>query len=293
MNRRRRWLGWLFILPWFIGFLWLDLGAFVANLAISFSDYTPGTHTLDWVGVEHYHKILTSDHLIPKSTINTVYFAAIRVPLLIAFAFALALLLNTQIRGLRLFRAVYYIPSLVPVVASVVMWRLILGSSHRGIINQLLAPLGVGPIPWFRDPTWSKPGLILMSLWGFGASTVIYLAGLQAIPEQLYEAALIDGANGWQRMIRITLPLMTPTIFFNLITGFISAFQVFTSAFLLTGGGPLNSTLFYMLYLYRKTFSQFNMGYGAAMAVLLFVVILLFTLFLQRTSKRWVFYLGE
>jgi multiple sugar transport system permease protein len=177
----------------------------------------------------------------------------------------------------------------VPVVASSVIW-LMMFRTRGGLMNQLLALVGVEPIQWLTRPEWAKPALIIMSLWAFGGQTIIYLAGLQGIPQELYEAAEMDGAGGWRKLRHVTIPLMTPVIFFNLIIGVIGAFQVFTSAFIMTEGGPLNATLFYMLHLYNNAFSYFRMGYASAMALILFLIILAFTLLLNWSSERWVFY---
>jgi multiple sugar transport system permease protein len=287
--RRRHWIGWLFILPWFIGFLWFDVLALIINLLLSFTDFTVGARMPDWVGLANYVKMFSGDKLIPISFKNTLYYIGFHVPLLIILSFSLALLLNTKIRGRGVYRTMFYLPSLVPAVASSIIWIFMLRTKN-GLINMALGLVGIPPVPWLSRPEWSKPALILMSLWGFGGQMVIYLAGLQGISQELYEAAEIDGANGLQKLFRITIPLMTPTIFFNLIMGIIGSFQVFTQAFIMTQGGPLRSTLFYMLHLYNNAFSYFKMGYASAMAVVLFVIILALTLFVNRTSDRWVHY---
>ncbi|MBC7238620.1 MAG: sugar ABC transporter permease [Chloroflexi bacterium] len=206
-------------------------------------------------------------------------------------AFTLALLLNVDIRGRGLFRTVYYLPSLVPTAAAAIIWLFIF-RTRNGLLNLFLNLFGVKPIPWLSRPEWAKPALILMSLWFFGQQMVIYLAGLQGIPTELYEAAEIDGANGFQKLAKITMPMMTPMLFFNLVMGIIGSFQVFTAAFLMTGGGPRNATLFYMLHLYNNAFRYFRMGYSSALAVVLFVVILVLTLIVNKTSESWVYYGG-
>jgi len=290
-NRHRHWIGWLFILPWFIGFLWFDALPFILNLYLSFTDFSVGAVLPKWIGLANYRAMFGSDHLVGISFKNTVYYMAFSVPLLIILAFSLALLLNANIRGRGVYRTIFYLPSLVPTVASSIIWLFIL-RTRGGILNQALGLFGIKAIPWLTRPEWAKPALILMSLWGFGGQTVIYLAGLQGIPEELYEAAEIDGAGGWQKLVHVTIPMMTPTIFFNLIMGIINSFQVFTSAFIMTAGGPLNSTLFYMLHLYNNAFSYFKMGYASAMATVLFFIILGLTLVLNRTSEQWVYYGG-
>ena len=288
-NRHKHWIGWLFILPWFLGFLWLDLLPFFLNLYLSFTDFTVGARAPNWVGLENYREMISGDHIIGTSFTNTLYYMAFAVPLTIILAFTLALLLNSKIQGRGFFRTVYYLPSLVPTVAASIIWVFML-RTRNGLINLALGVIGIGPIPWLSRPEWSKPALILMSLWGFGGQMVIYLAGLQGIDEELYEAADIDGASGLQKLLRITIPLMTPTIFFNLIMGIIGSFQVFTAAFIMTEGGPLKSTLFYMLHLYNNAFRYFKMGYSSAMAVILFFIILALTLIVNRTSEHWVYY---
>jgi multiple sugar transport system permease protein len=189
----------------------------------------------------------------------------------------------------REFRTLFYLPAVVPTVAAIMIWLWIF-DTNNGILNWLLGTVGVDPIRWLTSPDYSKPALIIMSLWTTGSGMVIYLAGLQNIPEELYEAADIDGASGWSKLINITVPLMTPTIFFNLLLGLIGSFQIFNAAFIMTGGGPVNSTRFYMLHLYEKAFQDSQMGYASAMAVLLFLVVLVITIFVNWSSKRWVFY---
>ncbi len=200
--------------------------------------------------------------------------------------------MNQKIRGVSVFRTIYYLPSVLPAVAFIVVWMWIL-HPDVGLINTLLSYVGIDGPRWLANPHWSLPALLMMSLWGLGRGMVIYLASLQGIPKHLYEAAAIDGATGWQSFRKITLPLLTPTIFFNLVLSIISTFQTFTGAFVATNGGPLDSTLFYVLYLYRQAFQFFNMGYASALAWVLFVIILVLTLVIVRTSDRWVYYEGE
>jgi len=245
----------------------------------------------EWVGLANFRRAFTEDPLFYKSLGNTAYYVGIGVPLRVIFAFLLAVLLNTDIRGRLFYRVAYYVPSIIPGVASAVLW-LILLNPRLGLINLLLGLFGIPSINWLGNPMWSKPALILMSLWSVGGSMIIYLAGLQSIPQALYEAAEIDGASGWTKFWNVTIPLMTPTILFNLIMQIIDSFQVFASAFIMTGGGPLNSTLFYMLHLYNYAFQFFKMGYASALAWILFVIILVFTLLTLKWSETWVFYRG-
>jgi multiple sugar transport system permease protein len=289
--KSRHWIGWLFILPWFIGFLWFDVLPLFLNTYLSFTDFSVGAKIPNWVGLANYREMFGSDHLIGISFKNTLYYMGLSVPLLILLAFSLALLLNANIRGRGAYRTIFYLPSLVPAVASSMIWVFML-RTRNGLINQVLGLVGIPAIPWLGRPEWAKPALILMSLWGFGGQMVIYLAGLQGISQELYEAAEIDGASGLQKLIRITVPLMTPTIFFNLIMSIIGSFQVFTAAYIMTNGGPLKSTLFYMLHLYNNAFRYFKMGYASAMALILFLIILTLTLIVNRTSERWVYYGG-
>ena len=289
--RNRRWVGWLFILPWVIGFLIFDVLALLLNFYFSMTNFTVGARVPDWVGLANFQQAFTKDKLLGLSFTNTVYYAGLSIPLGMLVAFVLALLLNADIRGRGIFRTIYYLPSLVPAAASAIIWLFIL-RTRNGVLNQFLGLFGINAIPWLGRPEWAKPALILMSLWSFGQQMVIYLAGLQGIPTELYEAAEIDGASWPQRLLRITIPMMTPMLFFNLVMGIIGSFQVFTAAFLMTQGGPLNATLFYMLHLYNNAFRYFRMGYSSALAVLLFLVILTLTLFVNKTSGRWVYYGG-
>ena len=287
--KSRHWIGWLFILPWFVGFLWFDVLPLFLNVYLSFTDFSVGAKVPNWVGLANYEELFGGDHLIGISFVNTLYYMGFSVPLLIILAFSLALLLNANIRGRGAYRTLFYLPSLVPAIASSIIWIFML-RTRDGLINQVLGLFGIKAIPWLGRPEWAKPALILMSLWGFGGQMVIYLAGLQGISQELYEAADIDGANGSQKLFRITVPLMTPTIFFNLIMSIIGSFQVFTAAYVMTNGGPLHSTLFYMLHLYNNAFRYFKMGYASAMALILFLIILALTLIVNRTSGRWVYY---
>jgi multiple sugar transport system permease protein len=211
------------------------------------------------------------------------------VPVGLIVSFLLALLMNTKVRGITLFRTVYYLPSIVPAVASAVLWAWIFNTDF-GLANVVLRAVGLPKIQWLQDPDWALPALILMSLWGLGASMVIYLAGLQGIPDVFYEAAEIDGAGRWSQLWNITIPLMSPVIFFNLIIGIIGTFQVFTAGFLITDGGPQNSTLFYVLYLYRNGFEYLRMGYAAALAWVLFFIIMALTLFVFKFAGGMVHY---
>jgi multiple sugar transport system permease protein len=266
-------------------------GPILASLYLSFNDYAI-IAPAEWVGLANFRRMFTGDNLFWKSLWNTAYYVFAGVPLRIVFAFTLATLLNTGIRARLFYRVAYYMPSIIPGVASAVLWIILL-NPRLGLINLVLSLLGIDGPNWLGSPDWSKPALIMMSLWGVGGSMVIYLAGLQGIPDSLYEAADIDGASQWRKFWSVTIPLMTPTILYNLILQIIGSFQVFGSAFIMTRGGPLNSTLFYMLHLYNFAFQYFRMGYASALAWVLFLIIICFTLITLRSSQAWVFYAGE
>jgi len=246
-----------------------------------------------WVGLANY-QTLFHDPVFYKSLGNTAYFAALATPLGIITAFFMALLLNQKVKGMAVFRTMFFVPSIVPMVAGVVLWLWLL-KSDGGLINTILGALHLPTPGWMSDPAWSKPALILMSLWGVGGWMLIYLAGLQDVPVDLYEAAEIDGASPLQRMLHITIPFLSPHLFFTLIMGFIGAMGYFTQAFVMTSGkgGPVDSTRFFSLYLFQNAFMYWKMGYACAMAWILFILVLLFTLFLFKTSARFVHYGGE
>jgi multiple sugar transport system permease protein len=292
--RQRRNLrnGLLFVSPWIVGFVWLELYPVVAAGYFSLTSYSIVAPP-QFVGLDNYTQLFFRDPLFPTALYNTFYYAILSIPLNIVLGVAIALLLNLRVRGLSFYRAVYYLPTIVPAVASTMLWAWLLNPQY-GVVNSLLGLVGIQGPGWFADPQWSKPALVFMGSWGVGSAMVIYLAGLQDIPHHLYEAAEIDGARWIQKTWHVTLPLLTPTIFFNLVMGMIGTFQYFTAAFVLTGGqgGPLDSTLFYALYLYNNAFSYFKMGYASAMAWILFVIVVIFTFIVFRSSDRWVFYQG-
>ena len=296
-QRKRRSLMWtetrdayLFLLPWFVGFLAFTAGPMLASLYISFTRWEIVTPS-KWVGLAQYDKLFHDDRFY-LSLYNTAYYVFIGVPLHLFLALLAALAMNLSLRGIRIFRTLYYIPSITPAVANAILWLWIF-HPQWGLANALLNALGFEGLYWLQDPRLAKPAFIIMSFWSIGGQMVILLAALQGIPRMFYEAADIDGANTWRRFWYITLPLLTPALFFNLILAIIGAFQVFTQAFIMTAGGPSYSTLFYVLYLYRMAFENFQMGYASAMAWVLFVIILLFTLLQFRFSNLWVFYEGE
>ena len=292
--RHRYVVGYLFILPWFLSFLWFDVIPFILNLYLSATNYSVGPlGRARWIGLENYTTIFTADPRFLKSAGNTLYYALGAVPLGLLCAFTIALLLNSKVRGLGAYRTAFYVPSLVPAVAASLIFLWILNTNY-GALNRLLGVVGIEPIRWLSRPEWVKPAVIIVSLWGFGAQMVIFLAGLQDIPRELYEAVEIDGGGAWRKLIHLTIPLMTQVIFFNLVVGVIGSFKVFTPAYIFFGtdGGPLNSGLFYMVHIYNNAFRFFKMGYATAMSLILFIFILIFTIVLVRTSDRWVFYTG-
>ncbi len=297
MTTRKRGILWterrdafLFIFPWLIGFLFFTAGPMLGSLYISFTRWEIVTPSV-WVGLNQYQKLISDDRFY-LSLWNTAYYVFLGVPLHLFLALMAALAMNMNLRGIRIFRTLYYVPSLTPVVANSILWMWIF-HPQWGLANAFLNWLGIEGLFWLQDPLLSKPSFIIMSFWTIGGQMVILLAGLKGIPRQLYEAAEIDGAGTLQRFRSVTIPLLTPALFFNLIIAIIGAFQVFTQAYIMTEGGPSYSTLFYLLYLYRAAFENFRMGYASAMAWVLFVIILFFTLIQFRLSDRWVFYEGD
>lgn len=287
----RRWIrknktGFLFISPWLIGFLVFTLGPFLSSIALSFHSYDLASAP-KWVGNLNYQTLLHDDPMFWSSLWVTVRYAATSVPLGIVAGVALALLLNAKVKGQTIFRTIFYLPSIVPAVANAIVFSWIL-NPEIGLLNGILRAVGIEGPAWLNDTAWAPWSLVLMSLWSVGGSMVIYLAGLQDIPIHLYEAATLDGASAFQRMRRITLPLLTPVIFFNLVMGIIGAFQYFTEAFIMTKGGPEGSTTFYALYLFNRAWQYLDMGYACAMAWIVFIVVMVITGLVFRSQRRWV-----
>lgn len=284
--------GYLFLAPWLLGFFGLFLGPGLVSLYLSLAEYDVLSPP-EFIGLGNYVRMFTDDDLFWPSLGRTFYYALISVPLGVLGSLLLAVLLNAAIRGIAAFRTLFFVPSLVPLIASVILWKWLLNGDF-GIVNQGLRALGLDPPIWFGDRRWAIPSLISMNLWQSmgGVRMIIFLAGLQGIPESLYEAASIDGANSWQRLIRVTLPLLTPTIFFNTVLGVIGALQIFDAAFVATEGGPGFATWFYGLHIWKHAFDYWNMGYGAALAWYFAVIIVVLTIVQIRTSNRWVFYYG-
>lgn len=275
------------ILPWLLGLLVFTAGPMLASLVLSFARWDV-IRSPKLIGLGNFATLL-SDPFVGTALYNTAYYTFIAVPLHVAGALIFALLMNVKARGIRIYRTIYYLPSITPSVASAMLWAWIFNTDY-GLLNTVLLFLGLPRIQWLLNPAWAKPAFIIMSMWGLGGAMLIYLAGLQGIPQPLYEAAEVDGANRWRRFWHITVPLLTPVIFFNLIMQIIGSFQVFTAAYLITEGGPVNAALFYVLYLWNCAFRELRMGYAAALAWVLFAVILVFTALQIWLSGRWVYY---
>lgn len=296
------WAGLAFLLPWVVGFIVLTLGPIIASLVLSFCDYDV-LHPARWAGLANYHELLTTDSaLVGKSLYNAFYIAIIGLPLGMITSLAMALLLNAKLRGQSFYRTFFYVPSIVPTVATAVLWGWILNADpHRGLINaawqgSITLWFHIPPPGWLAVPAWAKPAIILMGLWGAGGGMILWLAGLQSIPSTLYEAAQIDGAGVWTQFRHVTVPMISPYIFFNLIIGTIGALQTFETTYILggtSGGqttGPDDSLLMPVVYLFNNAFQYFKMGYASALAWLLFILILGLTLGQLKLAPRWVHY---
>ena len=282
--------GYLFLLPWFIGFLGLTIGPMISSLYLSFTHFDLLTAPR-WAGADNYIRMFTNDPKFSASMRVTLFFVVFSVPLKLAFALAVAMLLNRGIKGLPLYRALFYLPSLLGAsVAIAILWRQIFAGD--GLVNKMLAVFGIVGPSWISNPQYSLWTLIVLSIWQFGSPMIIFLAGLRQIPQDMYEAASLDGAGKWRQFWKITLPLLTPVVFFNAIIQTIEAFKSFTPAFIISGGtgNPINSTLFYTLYLYQEAFGFFRMGYASALAWVLLALVGIFTAFSFFTSKYWVHY---
>ena len=309
LARREALAGYAFIVPWIIGFLIFTIGPMLSSLYFSFTEYNI-VDPPKWVGLNNYERVFSGipdyfrtgdprqlgDPLFWKSLQVTLYFASLALPLNLLFSFFLAVLLNQKIPGVNLWRTIYFLPSIIAGVAVTLLWVRIL-NPRMGILNPFLQNvLGIqNPPGWLQDPDWAVPALVIMSLWGVGGSMIIYLAGLQGIPTDLYDAAKVDGANAWQRFWNVTFPMMTPVLFYNLVLGMIGTFQYFTEVYVATSGtgGPQRATLFYNLYLYQNAFRYFDMGYASTMAWILFIIVLLLTALIFRSSDAWVYYEGQ
>lgn len=290
LARREELEFYLLISPWLIGFVFFTGGPVLASIGLSFTEWS----VLDvprWIGLGNYEELLAFDTLFWTAVVNTAYYVFVSVPLGVVLSIVTAVLMNQKVRGIAVFRTIYYLPSVTSGVAVAILWIWLL-NPEVGLINTFLRFFGLPGPGWLLDPYWAMPALILMSLWNVGGNMVVLLAGLQGIPEHLYEAARIDGANWWQEFRHITLPMLSPVIFFVLIVSTIAAFQIFTNVYVMTRGGPGTATLVYVFYVYQNAFEYLRMGYAAAMAWILFGMILLLTVLQFRVANRWVYYEG-
>ena len=283
--------GYLFIGPWLFGFLVFTLGPFLFSFYLGFTKWEL-IGAPQWVGLQNYKRLITDERFL-TGLYNTAYYAIISVPGSLILALVVAMLLNRQVVGQAVFRTLFYIPAITPAVASAILWLYILQPQY-GLLNMGIFALSGREGPnWLGSSYWVKPAIIIMSLWGIGNTVIINLAGLQGVPQSLYDAAEVDGANWWGKMLNVTLPMITPTIFFTLVMGMIGAMQVFTQAYVLTAGGPGDASLFYVLYLYWTGFRWFNISYACVLAWVLFIIILILTLIQLAASQRWVYYEAE
>jgi multiple sugar transport system permease protein len=288
---RRTIVGYAFISPVVLGLIIWTFGPMVASAFLSLTDYkllrAPG-----FIGLDNFVDLFTKDNQFINSLVVTFKFAILYLIVGQVFALALAILLTQKVRGIPVFRTLFYLPVVVPFVASALLWRYLFNKDF-GPLNAFLEWIGVGGVNWLGSTDWALPSLVIISVWGGAVSTIIYVAGLQHIPEHLHEAARIDGATPRQQFRHVTLPLLTPTIFFSVVTTVIASFQLFVPAYIMTAGGPARSTYVYNLNLYDKAFKWLEMGYASAMAWVMFFIIIVLTLLIFRTANRWVYYEGE
>ena len=284
-------LGILFVSPWALGFLFFTIYPLLSSLYYSLTRYDLLRPPV-FLGFKNYTTLFFDDPHFWNVMYNSLYYVGLSVPLGVGAAFLIANLLNSDIVARSFFRSVIYIPSIVPAVASAMVWQFLMNVQY-GAINGILRSFGFPIIPFLSSPGWAKPSLIVVAVWAQGAAVVIFLAALQDVPRSLYEAATVDGANLWHKFLNITIPLTSPIILFNLIMGLIVAFQEFTVPWLLTEGGPMNSTEFYLIHLYRNAFEYLRMGKASALAWILFLIIVAFSVIIFKSSARWVYYGGD
>lgn len=290
-EKREALTGYLCISPWLLGLIIFTVGPIIASIVISFTNWDLVT-SAQWIGISNYQRLLEKDPIFWKSLQVTLYYTVLNVPLALIFSLAIAVLMNQNVRGIFLFRTLYYLPAIVPAVATAILWRWIFHHEF-GILNILIGFLGIPPQKWLVDPHLVIPAFVIMSIWGVGGGMLIYLAGLQGVPSQLYEAAEIDGATSWKKFINVTLPMLSPVILYNLIMGIIGSFQAgFTTSYVMTAGGPNNASMFYVLYLFINAFEYFKMGLACAQAWVLFIIILVITIIVFKKSESWVYYEG-
>ena len=289
--RREAIEGYIGIAPWLIGFLVFLAFPILASLALSFTDWRI-TVAPEWVGLRNYIRIFTADKDFYQALRVTFLYVAISLPLNLIVGLFLSILLNSKVPALDFFRTLFYLPVVLSGVSVALMWMWMLQPDY-GLVNSMLAAIGIQGPQWFWHPSTALLSVVLMNLWRVGGSVIIYLAGLQNIPPHLYEAAEIDGAGFWSKLYNVTIPMLTPTIFFQLVIELIEAFKVFTAVYVITGGGPIGSTLFYMFYMFRTAFVDFRMGYASALAWIISIIIMGFTFLIFRSSALWVYYESE
>jgi multiple sugar transport system permease protein len=282
-------VGYGFVLLSVLGIFFFNLGPMLSSFYLAFCEYDIITPP-KFIGLANFYNIITNDEIFWKALINTIYYVGVSVPLRLILAFLIAILLNQKIRGMGLYRTIFYLPTITSGVAMALIWTWVLDPSF-GIINTVLRFFGIQGPGWLGDPKWAMPGIILVALWQVGTQVIIFLSGLQNVPVQFYEAAEIDGAGSFRKHISITIPLISPIFFFNLVIGIIQSFQVFDKVYIMTRGGPANATIVYVMYLYERAFTWLKMGYGSALAWILFFIIMLLTL-LQFKFSKWVYYEG-
>jgi len=288
-SRRALGRGLLFVAPWIIGFLAFTLYPFIMTFYYSFTKFDI-VSSPKFIGLDNY-RALFHDHTFWHALYNTAYYTVLEVPFSTILAIGIAMLLNMRVRGVKVYRVIFFLPSVVPLVAGAILWLWLFNPTF-GIVNSILNSIGIHGPGWMFSVAWSKPTFVLLGLWGIGTPMVIYLAALQGVPREMYEVAALEGASAWQRTRNITLPMISPAILFNVVLGLVACLQYFAQAYIITSGGPDNSTMFYALYLYYQAFRYLHLGFASAMAWILFVVVVALTLLLFRLSKRFVYYAG-
>lgn len=291
LARREAITGLIWVQAWFIGFVLFTAGPIIAAIYLSFTSWK-GIGAPKWIGFGNYVELFTDDPLFWQSLKVTAIFALLYLPLSMLIGLGMAMLMNQRLRGISAFRTIYYLPSVLSGVAVAVLWGFVFHRDY-GVLNWFLSIFGIDPIPWLQDPRWVIPAMVIMQLWGVGASVIIYLGGLQGIPTELFEVARIDGASWWSTLRSVTLPMMSPVIFFQLVLGVIATLQVFTQAYVLTGGGPDYGSFFYAINIYQRAFVELRLGYASALSVVLALIIVGITGIIFKSSKAWVYYAGD
>jgi len=290
LARREALTGLLWVQAWFIGFLVFTLGPIVAAVYLGFTDWR-GRGVPRFVGLQNFIEIFTDDPLFWQSLKVTLLFAVIYLPLSLIIGFAMAMVMNQRLVGVKVFRTLYFLPSVLSGTAVAILWQFVFNRDF-GVLNWFVGLFGIDPVSWLVSPRWVIPSIAIMQLWAVGSTIIIYLGGLQGIPTELYEVAKLDGAGWWATLRNVTLPMMSPVIFFQLVLGLIATFQIFTQPYVMTQGGPDNASYFYALYIYNTAFVQLRLGYASALSVILFVIVVGITAIIFRTSKAWVYYAG-